>query len=175
MYSSNASHSCEDQIIFLKSSKVGGTSHPTLITCRSVMSISPVSVTPPLLSPDSLCTSQRDHHGEYLTANSAPASTEIWLSFAFLKRWNTWRIREITSPDQQIWLFLSHSSGSYRGHCQTVVLCIAKSNGAEFTFSSLFVLSVWLACPCRHCSSERKFSERQTEIFTAGHTFNSYL
>lgn len=102
MYSSNASHSCEDQNDFLEKLKGWGnlSSHPPVTTCRSVMLTSPVPVTPPL-SPHSLCTSQRDHHGEDLTANSAPASTEIWLSFTFLKRWNMWRIREITSPNQQ--------------------------------------------------------------------------
>lgn len=69
----------KSKMIFLKSSKVGGSlSSPPLIIwpqeCDADLSC---PVTPPLLSPDSLWTSQRDHHGKHLTANSAPASTEI--------------------------------------------------------------------------------------------------
>lgn len=164
------------KMIFLKSSKVGGISHPTLPSlsgCRSVMLISPIPISPLLLSPDSLWTSQRDHHGKDLTANGAPASTEIWHCFVFLKRWNTWRIREITSPYQQT---SDYSIAQAAIEATVIPRCLAlpKVMGQNI-LSALFLYFVWLDCPCRHCSSERKFSERQTEIFMAGHTFNSHL
>lgn len=93
--------------------------------------------------------------------------------FAFLRRWNTWRIREITSPNQQT-SYYSTAQTAREATVRPRCLALPKVMGQNI-LSAFFLYFVWLDCPCRHCSSERKFSKRQTEIFMAGHTFNSHL
>lgn len=105
-------------IFSLRSSKVGGLPHPTppsLLRCRSATLIPPAPVMHPLLSPDSRWTCQRNRHGKDTATNGTPCfyrnltvQNESVVRFAFLRRWSTWRIGEMTSPKRQTWSFLSY-------------------------------------------------------------------
>lgn len=142
MYSSNASHSCEVQDDFLEKLKGWGnlSSHPPLIIwlqeCDANLSYS--HLTPSPLSRLSL-NFPEGSPWERLDSKRCTCFYRNLTLFCFSEEMEyVENQRNNQSLSANIWLF--HSSGSYGGHCHTEVLGIAKSNGAEYTFSSLFVL-----------------------------------
>lgn len=140
----------KSKIISLKSPNVWGLSHPIpplifwLQECNANLSC---PVTHPLLSPGSHWTSQRDHRGKDLTANGAPASTEIWLClFCFSEEMEYVENQKITSPNQQT---SDYSPATAQAATEATVrpwrLALPKSNGAEYTFQLfLYFLFGWL-------------------------------